>query len=123
MDIDPSVPINTSMQGMQTAPLGPFQEIWEAWEEAREEIAGKPLSHFRRAADIQFDELECHLAHGNLDAAAREAVDLISVALNTLRWLDFRPDEIAETARMRARYRMSGQAQAILAKYQQQYGI
>ena len=104
-------------------PLGPFQEIWEAWEEAGAEIAAKPLSHFRRATDIQFDELEQHLAAGDTEAAAREAVDLISVALNTLRQLGCQPDEIAEIARKRARQRMSGQALAILAKYQQQYGI
>jgi hypothetical protein len=105
------------------APLGPFQEIWEAWEEAAAEITGKPLSHFRRATEIQFDEIQRHLAESNRDAAAREAIDLISVALNTLRQLGYQPDEIAEIARMRARQRMKGQAHAILAKYQQQYGI
>jgi len=104
-------------------PLGPFQEIWEAWEEVKVEISGKPLTHFRRAAEIQFDEIDRHLAEDNKAAAAREAIDLISVALTTLRRLGYEPAEIAEIARMRARQRMRGQTQAILAKYEQQYGI
>jgi hypothetical protein len=105
------------------APLGPFQGIWEAWEGVKSEIAGKPLYHFRRAIEIQFDELEAHLAEGNRDAAAREVIDMVSIALNTMRWLSFEPAEIAEIARMRAIRRMKGQAQAILDKYQRQYGI
>jgi hypothetical protein len=109
--------------GTETPPLGPFQEIWAAWEEVRPEISAKPLSHFRRAVDIQFDEIEGHLAEGNREAAVREAIDIISIALNTMRWLSCEPEEIAEIAKMRARHRMQGQVRAILAKYQQQYGI
>ena len=111
------------MSETPAAPLGPFQEIWDAWDEAGAELAGKPLTHFRRATEIQFDEIDRHLAEDNADAAAREAVDLISVALNTLRRLGYQPDQIAEIARMRARQRMKGQAQEILAKYERQYGI
>ena len=105
------------------AALGPFQEIWQAWDEAHAEMTRKPLSHFRRAVDIQFDELEGHLAAGDRDAAAREAVDVISIALNTLRWLDFKPDQIKDLVRERAERRMKGQALAILDKYQRIYGI
>lgn len=106
-----------------TPPLGPFQEIWDAWEEVRPEIAEKPLSHFRRAIEIQFEELDGHLANDDRDAAAREIIDMVSIALNTLRWLDYQPEEIAEIARMRARRRMEGQAQSILDKYEDWYGI
>ncbi len=105
------------------APLGPFQDIWDAWEEVRPEIAAKPLHHFRRAIEIQFDELEGHLARENRDAAAREVIDMISIALNAMRWLDYDPAEIAEIARMRARQRMKDQARSILDKYENQYGI
>lgn len=105
------------------APLGPFQDIWEAWEEVRSDIAGKPLSHFRRAIEIQFDEIDEHLAGENRDAAAREVIDVISIALNTMRWLDYSPTEIAETAKMRAQQRMKGQARSILDKYEDKYGI
>lgn len=105
------------------APLGPFQDIWDAWEEVRSDIAGKPLSHFRRAIEIQFDELDQHLARENRDAAAREVIDMISIALNTMRWLGYGPSEIAEIARIRARQRMRGQAQSILDKYEDRYGI
>jgi hypothetical protein len=105
------------------AELGPFQGIWEAWEEADDAIARKPLSHFRRATDIQFDELESHLAAGDRDAAAREAADVISIALNVMRWLGHTPDEVGEIVRSRAEHRMKGQALAILEKYQAHYGI
>jgi len=104
-------------------PLGPFQDIWDSWEEVRLEISRKPLHHFRRAIEIQFDELEEHLASGDRDAAAREAIDMISIALNTMRWLDCDSAEIAEIARMRARQRMMGQARSILGKYENRYGI
>jgi hypothetical protein len=103
--------------------LGPFQDIWNAWDEAHDEIRAKPLSHFRRAAEEQFTELEYHLAAGNREAAAREAVDVISVALNCLRWLGHQPDEVAEIARSRAELRMRGQALEILEKYRRLHGI
>ena len=105
------------------APLGPFQDIWDAWEEVRSDIAEKPLSHFRRAIEIQFDELDGHLARTDRDAAAREVVDMISIALNTMRWLGYDPAEIAAIAKMRASQRMRGQARSILDKYEDRYGI
>lgn len=103
--------------------LGPFQGMWEAWAEASEEINRKPLSHFRRAAEIQFDELEEHLSVGDREAAAREVADIISIAINTMRWLGYTPEEIAEVAQNRAEHRMKGKAPAILAKYMDRYGI
>ncbi|MER5214936.1 hypothetical protein ABT063_31405 [Streptomyces sp. NPDC002838] len=103
--------------------LGPFQDIWDAWEEAHEEITRKPLSHFRKATEIQFDEMEEHLAMKDRDAAGREAADIISIALNTLRWLGYTPSQVAEIARSRAENRMKGQALAILDKYEGRYGI
>jgi len=105
------------------APLGPFQEIWEAWEEAHAEITDKPISHFRIATDLQFDELCEHLANGDRDAAAREAVDIISIALNVLRWLGHTPEEIGVIADLRAKRRLKGQSLAILEKYQRLYRI
>lgn len=101
-----------------TDQLGPFQGMWDAWIEVQEEIGRKPISHFERAAQIQFDELKAHLAAGNRDAAAREMADVISIALNALRKLGFTPEEISEIARDRAERRMKGQAQAILDKYE-----
>ncbi|MDX2548939.1 hypothetical protein ACOT81_25185 [Streptomyces sp. WI04-05B] len=103
--------------------LGPFQDIWDAWQEAHDEIARKPLSHFRRATDIQFDELQEHLDAGDREAAAREVVDIMSVALNVMRWLGHTPAEIGEITRARAEHRMKGQASQILAKYEDRYGI
>ncbi|MFD4725796.1 hypothetical protein ACFWNW_12035 [Streptomyces seoulensis] len=102
--------------------LGPFQGMWEAWDEAHDEITRKPLSHFRRTADIQFDEIERHLAMGDGEGAAREVADIISVALNVMRWLGHTPEEIAEIVRSRAELRMKGQTLAILDKYMDRYG-
>jgi hypothetical protein len=110
-------------ENMTDAPLGPFQDIWDAWEEANSEITQKPISHFRRATEIQFDELEEHLASDDYDHAAREVIDVISVALNTMRKLGYNPEQIRDIARMRAERRMKGQALAILNKYREQYGI
>lgn len=107
----------------QDAPLGPFQEIWEAWEEVRSDIVEKDIYHFQKAVEIQFVEINEHLDREDKDAAAREAVDIISIALNTLRMLGYSPHEIAEIAKMRARRRMSGQTRSILDKYEKLHGI
>ncbi|MDV5148675.1 hypothetical protein R1T08_32070 [Streptomyces sp. SBC-4] len=104
-------------------PLGPFQGIWDAWIEVEQEIARKPLSHFERATQIQFEELKEHLSQGNREAAARELIDVVSIALNNLRNLGFTPQEIAEMAQDRADRRMKGQAKEILEKYRNTYGI
>lgn len=103
--------------------LGPFQDIWDAWEEVEEEITRKPLSHFARATEIQFEELKDHLDANDQDAAAREATDIISIALNLMRWLGLTPEEIGAVVRDRAERRMKGQTSAILEKYQKQHGI
>ncbi|MFB4424670.1 hypothetical protein C5F59_026770 [Streptomyces sp. QL37] len=103
--------------------LGPFQGIWDAWIEVEQEIAQKPLEHFERATQIQFEELKEHLARGDREAAARELVDVVSIALNHLRNLGFTPQEIAGVAQDRADRRMKGQAKEILEKYRKTYGI
>jgi hypothetical protein len=102
--------------------LGPFQAFWDAWSEADEEIKGKHFDHFSRAVGIQFMEMDGHLKRGERMAAAREATDVISIALNTLRWMQFEPAEIAKIARDRARDRMCGQTHAILEQYEKQHG-
>jgi len=103
--------------------LGPFGVIWEAWNEARDEIINKPLSHFKRAVEVQFEEITEHLAVGDRAAAGREIVDVISIAFNSLRWLGYQPQDVAEIVRSRVEWRMRGQALAILDKYQRLYGI
>lgn len=106
-----------------TDPLGPFQEFWKAWNEVDEEIRAKNFEHFPRAVQIQFEEMRQHLSKGDKQRAAREVVDVISIALNTLRWLGFGPEDIAEIARDRANRRMRGQTAGILEKYQVKYDI
>ncbi|MFI5565627.1 hypothetical protein ACIA2T_40565 [Amycolatopsis japonica] len=103
--------------------LGPFQDFWNAWNEVHDEIRGKAFEHFPRAVEIQFEEMREHLDNGDTRAAAREATDVISIALNTMRWLGYGPAEIAQIARDRARERMLGQTPSILDKYQSEYDI
>lgn len=103
--------------------LGPFQDMWDAWEESRDELLAKPLSHYQQATVIQFKELDQHLKDDNYEAAGREAADVISIALNMLRWLGYSPKQISEIARSRAAVRMRGQTTEILEKYQRLYGI
>ena len=108
--------------------LGPFQAFWDAWSEADTEIKEKKLPHFSQAVAIQYEEMRDHLRGADPKvsprniAAAKEATDVISIALNTLRWLQFEPAEIAQIARDRARERMLGQTHAILEKYEKQHG-
>jgi hypothetical protein len=108
---------------MSNMPLGPFQEVWGAWDEADGEVRRKPLTHFQRAIEIQFAELEEHLASGRRVGAAREVIDIISIALNLLRRLGYTAEEVEDLAVSRARERMKGHALAILDKYEQLYGI
>jgi hypothetical protein len=106
-----------------TDQLGPFQDIWDAWDEAHDEITAKPLEHFETAVEHQFKELRAHLAARDRGAAANEAMDVISIGLNVLRWLEYQPEEISGVARSRAEHRMSGQTMAILEKYERLYGV
>jgi hypothetical protein len=82
--------------------LGAFGWFWDAWDAADDAVKALPFRHFPNAAYVQFVELAEHLAAGDRLRAAREATDVISVALNTLRWLGFQPDEVAVLALERA---------------------
>lgn len=97
--------------------------MWQAWDEVHDDLMAKPLSHFQRSVEIQFEEMQEHLAAGDKEAAAREAVDIVGIGLNCLRWLGYKPDEVAEIARNRTENRMRGRTQEILEKYQKQHGI
>lgn len=103
--------------------LGPFQGIWQAWDEAHDAMMEKPLEHFQVTTEHQFKEIRSHLADGDRKAAAREAIDIVSIALNLLRQLGYDPAEVAEIARDRADNRMRGQVHEILEKYHQLYDI
>lgn len=64
--------------------------MWQAQNDAHDDLIRKPLSHFERCIEIQFEEMRQHLAQGNKEAAAREAADIVSIGLNYLRWLPLR---------------------------------
>ena len=83
--------------------LGPFQE------------------HFETAIRHQFMEIRQHLADSDRVGAADEAIDIICIGLNVLRWLDYEPSNIATIARSRAELRMRGQTLRILDKYDRLY--
>jgi hypothetical protein len=97
--------------------LGPFQDIWEAWEPAQKEMCAKSIDHFEKAVAVQFVELKQHRNDENDEKAAQEAIDIISIALNLLRNLGYEPEKIAKLARARARNRIAGKTSEILAKY------
>ncbi|MBT8225304.1 MAG: hypothetical protein KJO75_07370 [Dactylosporangium sp.] len=97
--------------------LGPFQPIWNAWDVADGEVRELPLAHFREALRRQVEEMQEHLDNGRPDAAANEGIDMISIALNVLRWLGRNPEDIGRIAEERARKRLEGQTAAILEKY------
>ena len=103
--------------------LGPFQSLWDAWDEAGEAIKAKPLEHFESAIGAQFTEMREHLGAGRHRNAANEAVDIISIALNLLRRLGYQPDEIAALTQDRAEHRMRGKTAAILDKYHRLFGV
>jgi hypothetical protein len=97
--------------------------MWQAWDEVHDDLMGKPLSHFRRSMEIQFDEMQDHIDAGDREAAAREAADIIGIGLNCLRWLGYSPAEIADLAQARTENRMQGRTPEILDKYQRLHGI
>jgi len=101
-----------------TESLGPFQGIWDAWDEVDADIKAQSLSHFVTVTEAQFVELAEHLDEGDRERAALEAIDIISVSLTMLRWLNYVPEEIAGLARFRAATRMQGKARKIFGKYQ-----
>jgi hypothetical protein len=103
--------------------LGPFEAMWLAWNDVHDDLKAKPLSHFERSVEIQFEEMREHLAAGDRDAAVREAVDIVSIGLNCLRWMGLDPAEVAEAVRSRTDTRMQGQTREILDKYQRLHGI
>src|SRR5688572_22034695 len=88
--------------------LGPFQKLWEAWDEADVEIRNQPLEHFELVIGHQLVEFKHHRDNGNHTAAAQEVVDIISAALNLMRWMELKPGEIADLAMSRAERRMRG---------------
>lgn len=97
--------------------LGPFQDLWDAWDEAHDEMLRKELDHFQFAIEYQFEELRAHLKTEDAQAAAYEVVDMMSIVLNLMRRLGYTPDEIADVVRARANGRMKGQTREILEKY------
>jgi hypothetical protein len=105
------------VQDLDSSPLGAFRHLWDAWNAAHEVMVEKDLTHFTYAWQRQVEELTAHDHAGKNVAAAQEAVDIISIALNYLRRLGYTPSEIAELTRDRAAKRMDGQTTEILKKY------
>jgi hypothetical protein len=97
--------------------LGPFQVLWEVWNPAHDQMVGKEVEHFRDAYAAQLPELVAHFRAGDTRRAANEAVDMISISLNFMRRLGYKPTEIVEIVQDRAERRMAGQTEEILRKY------
>jgi hypothetical protein len=82
-------------------PLGPFQGLWQAWDETPDVKLEKDIGHLRHALEVQVDELEAQLYAGNSHAAAAEALGCVSAVLNLLCRMGYTPHQIAEIARHR----------------------
>ena len=117
------VPLDIS----EAAPvLGPLQPIWDAWLPIAREINAQPESHFAATLRYQLVELDdaSEQYRQSVNSEAEDAclahymdevVDVISVALNWLRWLGLNDKEAAFVIRRRAkRY---ADPMAIFAKY------
>ena len=94
-------------------PLGPFQDIWDAWDPVDARVIKQPASHFPAVIQLQLNEA----AAESINSRGKEVVDIISVSLNWLRWLGYSPAEVADLVRARADDRYVGKVEAILDKY------
>ena len=96
-------------------PLGPFQSTWDAWNVVDVRCKMQPRSHFPRVVELQLKEIEA--AWPDKAGVTKEVVDIISIALNWLRWLGFTDEEVAGVVEQRSlRY---SDPEAIFAKYRQ----
>lgn len=95
-------------------PLGPLQDIWDAWSPNDRDIVSKPEIYFERLFISQLVELfNCR----DLDRAYNELVDIMAVCLNYMRSFGETPDHIATIIRTRARERYKDRVAEILEKY------
>jgi len=93
--------------------LGPFQDIWDAWDEVHNRLMVQPETHFTSTILTQLEEAEAEPR----DTRAKEVIDIISVSLNWLRWLGYGPEMVAQAVQDRAAKRYVGQGEAIFEKY------
>ena len=98
---------------MEAETLGPLQAVWDAWDEVHALVMAQPDSHFAAAIQLQLAEA----AAEPVETRTKEVIDVISVALNWLRYLGHTPESTAQAIRDRAGYRYAGQSQAIFVKY------
>jgi hypothetical protein len=91
--------------------------LWEVWNPEHEVMRAKKLRHFRVAYRRQIKELNNHYKAGDLDKAANEAVDMISISLNFMRMLGYTPTDVVQILRDRPKRRMEGQTKEILRNY------
>ena len=95
-------------------PLGPFQAIVDAWAPAHDRVMIQPVSHFPEVIRIQVEEA---LAESPKSLRqVNEIIDIISVALNWLRWTGLDDAAIADFVRSRAQNRYFD-PDAIFEKY------
>lgn len=103
--------------------LGPWQGGYDAWSELDDYIRTLHADHFQTTLLTQILEVREQLALGDLEHAAKEMNDIISVTLNWMRAIGLDSAGIAATARARGKLRYAGQVKEIMARYQKKYGI
>ena len=97
------------------AVLGPFQDIWDAWEPVNERTMRQPVDHFDVSLRMQLDEIE--VEDPKSIRTTKEIIDIISLALNWMRWQGHTPGSIAALVKWRAETRYAPDPNAIFEKY------
>lgn len=104
-----------------TSSIDPLQGIWDAWTPVKNRVWNKPPHYFPSIIQLQLIEI---LNHDNTKGKANEVVDIISICINWLRWMNYdKLDDIAELIWARVKTRYSNQATEILDKYYAKYGL
>lgn len=95
--------------------LCPLQPFWDAWTPHETRIRALPYAHFLYTMEHQLVEAE--VAEG----MEKEWVDMISVALNALRfYYDLTAGEICDMMRERVETRYAGRTEEILDRYEEE---
>lgn len=103
-------------------PLGPLQDIWEAWIPCTEFVDGMPDIYFRNILTIQMNEIDDHVEAGDpLEKVINEMVDLMSVSMNWMRSKGLTDVDVAEAIHRRTSRFID--VQAIMDQYNENYGL
>ena len=102
-------------------PLGPLQDVWDAWTPMQDFVDGIPYVYFENVLRIQLNEIEDHHNAGEQDKIDKEIVDIMSVCLNWFRSRGLSDQDVADA--IKARTNRFADVQAICDSYNERYGL